>query len=103
MRSPRVIAMILLSCCLVFADAGARKPAKTNKPVEYPATARQMHLSGTVKLDLLIAASGKVKRVDIVGGHPVLAAAAADTVKDWTYEAASSDTTQTVIIKFEQQ
>ena len=105
MRTPlvrNVVALLLLSCGVAFAEPGARKPSRNNRPVTYPETARQMHLSGTVKLDVLIAASGKVKRVDVLGGHPVLAAAAVQTVMDWTYEPASSDTSQTVIIKFDQ-
>ena len=98
-----IIGLILLSSCLAFADQGARKPAKNNRPVTYPATARQLHLAGTVKLDLLVAANGKVKKVEVLGGNPVLAAAAAQAVKDWTYEPASSETSETVIVKFDQK
>ncbi|HVP44544.1 MAG TPA: TonB family protein [Terriglobales bacterium] len=94
-------ALVLLSSCLAFAET--RKPAKNNRPVAYPETARQMHLSGTVKLDVLVTASGKVKKVEVLGGNPLLAAAAVQAVKDWTYEPASSDTTETVIVKFDQQ
>lgn len=105
MRSPivRILAALVLLSGLVFADPGARKPSSNNRPVTYPETARQMHLSGAVKLELLIAASGKVKKVEIVGGNPVLAAAAADTVKDWTYEAGPADTYQTIVVKFDQK
>ena len=106
MKSPvarTIAALVLITSSLVFADQGARKPAKNNRPVAYPQTARQMHLTGIVKLDVLIAANGKVKKVEILGGNPVLAAAAVDTVKEWSYEPAPSDTSETVIIKFDQQ
>ncbi len=103
-RIVRIIAiLVLLSSCLAFATEGARKPSPNNRPVSYPETARQMHLSGAVKLDVLIAANGKVKKVDVLGGNPVLAAAAVDTVKSWTYEPAPSDTDETIVVKFEQR
>ena len=104
MRSPvlpSMIVLVLLSSSAAL--AAARKPSPNNRPVAYPQTARQMHLSGVVKLDLLIGANGKVKKVEILGGNPVLAAAAAETVKGWTYEPAASDTNETVVIKFERE
>ena len=97
------LSFVLLTSCLALADQGARKQSKNNRPVAYPATARQMHLAGTVRLEVLIGASGKVKKVDVVGGNPVLAAAAVDAVRDWTWEPAPADTTESVIIKFDQQ
>lgn len=105
MKSPIVpiLALLAILSGLAFAETAVRKPSRNNRPVAYPATARQMHLSGAVKLDVLVAANGKVKKVEVLGGNPVLAAAAADTVKDWTYEPAPSETSETVIVKFEQQ
>ena len=107
MRSPmlRTLAalVLLLSAGLSLAETAARRPSKNNRPVAYPSTARQMHLSGIVKLEVLVAANGKVKKVDILGGNPVLAAAAADAVKDWSYEPAPAETSETVIVKFDQQ
>ena len=103
MRSPivRMIAVLLVLCSgLLFAEQ--RKPSSKNRPVAYPETARQMHLAGTVRLDVLVAANGKVKKVEILGGNPVLAYAAVQTVRDWTYEPGPADTTETVVVKFEQ-
>lgn len=97
-----LIALLFLPC-LAVADQGLRKAVK-EKPVAYPEAARQAHLTGTVRLEIRIAPSGKVKKVDILGGNPILAAAAAaDTVKDWEYEARPSETTQIVVVKFDQQ
>ena len=98
-----VVALVLLSSCLVFADQGVRKPSSKNRPVPYPETARRMHLAGAVRLDVMIAANGKVKKVDVLGGNPVLAAAAVNAVKDWTYEPAPSDSSETIVVKFDQK
>ena len=102
MRSPvvrMILVLVILGSGLSFAEQ--RKPSSKNRPVPYPETARQMHLAGTVKLDVLVAPNGKVKKVDILGGNPVLANAAAQTVRDWTYEPGPSETTETVVVKFE--
>ncbi len=53
---------------------------------QYPATARAMHLQGAVLLDALIAKDGSVKNLKIAKGHPVLAKAAVDAVKQWHYK-----------------
>jgi protein TonB len=52
----------------------------------YPATARAMHLSGTVTMVAHINKSGTVGEVEIVKGHPLLNAAAVDAVRRWKYE-----------------
>lgn len=101
LRRTLVILLVAVSC-LAAADQVARKVVK-NRPVTYPELARRMHISGTVRLDVAIAANGKVRKVDILGGHPILATAAADSVKGWEFEAAPADTTQTVVVKFDPQ
>jgi protein TonB len=53
---------------------------------QYPATARAMRLQGSVLLDALIGKDGTVKNLKVVKGHPVLAKAALDAVKQWRYK-----------------
>lgn len=53
---------------------------------QYPATARAMRLQGAVLLDALIGKDGAVKNLKTVKGHPVLAKAALDAVKQWRYK-----------------
>jgi protein TonB len=68
---------------------------------EYPEIARKMGLTGSVKLELVIAPNGTVKDTKVIGGHPILVNAAVDAVKKWRFESASADTTKTVEFKFE--
>jgi outer membrane biosynthesis protein TonB len=42
----------------------------------YPALARKMSISGSVKIEAVVAPNGTVKSAGILGGHPVLAQAA---------------------------
>jgi TonB family protein len=59
-----------------------------------------MHISGNVKVEAVVAPNGKVKLVEIKGGHPVLAQAAADAVSRWKWEPADHESREPVEVKF---
>jgi len=67
----------------------------------YPDLARKMNLSGTVKIQVVVAPNGTVKDAKVVGGHPVLAGAALDAVRKWRFEPAAVESSGVVDIKFE--
>jgi len=52
----------------------------------YPPNAIRDRIQGTVVLDVRIAASGSVENVSLLSGHPVLAPAAIEAVKQWRYK-----------------
>ena len=52
---------------------------------DYPAQARQLRIEGTVQLEATIAKDGSVKNLKVASGHPILARAAIDAVKQWKY------------------
>jgi TonB family protein len=54
-------------------------------PPHYPPEAKQSRLQGTVRLMVRIAKDGKVENVELVQGHPLLAEAAIEAVKQWEY------------------
>jgi TonB family protein len=62
--------------------------AKIVKKVQplYPEDARQAGISGTVRLHVILAKDGTVKELELVSGHPLLAQAALDAVRQWTYQ-----------------
>ena len=51
----------------------------------YPVLARQARISGTVRLQGTISRTGQVINLLLVSGHPLLAAAALDAVRQWVY------------------
>ena len=53
---------------------------------EYPAQARAAGISGNVTLEVTIGEDGHVESVKPLDGHPLLAAAAQDAVKQWLYQ-----------------
>ena len=51
----------------------------------YPPLARQARIEGTVQFDAVINASGRVEKLDLISGHPMLIAAAKDAIFQWQY------------------
>jgi TonB family protein len=76
-----------------------RKITHRDEP-EYPEIAKKMNLHGTVKLKVWISPDGTVRRLEYVGGHPLLAESALKAVKAWHYEAASKESNGVVELKF---
>ena len=53
---------------------------------DYPPEARAEHIQGSVVLDVEVLNDGKVGNIGILAGDPLLAEAAVQAVKQWTYE-----------------
>jgi protein TonB len=51
----------------------------------YPTLARQAHVQGTVELRAIISKAGTIENLVVVRGHPMLAPAAIDAVRQWRY------------------
>jgi len=75
--------------------------ARTKVQPAYPELARKMNLSGTVKIEVVVAPNGTVKDARVVGGHPVLTSPALDAAKKWRFEPAASESTGIIDFKFE--
>ena len=74
---------------------------KSKVQAVYPELARKMNITGTVKLEVVVAPNGTVKEAKVVGGHPLLANAALDAVRKWRFEPAAGETSGVVNFKFE--
>jgi TonB family protein len=83
----------------VAASDAAKRKVKARVAAEYPALARQMGVTGKVKVEVTITTDGKVASTKIVGGSPVLTMAAVDAVKKWKFEPGPKETVE--IIEFE--
>jgi TonB family protein len=78
----------------------AKRKVRTKVMPDYPALAKQMNVSGKVKIEATIAADGRVTATRIVGGSPLLTTSAADAMKKWRYEPGSKETTEIVEFDF---
>ena len=52
----------------------------------YPQQAQRSGVQGSVTLSTLIGRDGRVQRVTLISGHPLLSGAATDAVKQWVYK-----------------
>src|SRR5277367_2622660 len=82
-----------------LAVAETRKVVVNPDP-EYPEIAKRMNISGTVKVELVIAADGTIKSAKVLGGHPLLADAVQKALKKWKYAPGTGETTMKLDFKF---
>ena len=75
-----------------------RKVVRKVEP-QYPATAKKMNLGGTVRIVASIGPDGNVKKVEAVGGSPLLIQAAESAVSQWRF-APGGESTETVELHF---
>lgn len=100
----RVIYFCLLAVFVLFsyhpapAQTTARKIKNRVEP-QYPDLARRNNITGSARVELLVATDGKVKDVKVLGGNPVLVQAAVAAVMKWRYEPAAEETT--IVVKFD--
>src|SRR5579863_7410264 len=55
-------------------------------PPAYPPLARQARIQGTVILQAQISKDGNIENLQLISGHPMLAPAAIEAVKQWKYK-----------------
>lgn len=51
----------------------------------YPLTAIKTRVSGVVRLAAVIGADGRIRELQVLGGHPFLVQAAVNAVREWVY------------------
>jgi TonB family protein len=81
-------------------EHGGRKVKTSVKPA-YPDVARQMHITGTVRLEATVGPDGKVRDTRVVGGSPMLAQEATIAVKKWKYEESPKETIEVVEVVYQ--
>ena len=106
---PRFAASVLaglLAAGMVVAQStveGGKRKVKAKVNPQFSQLARKMNLSGKVKVEVVIAADGRIKTARALGGHPLLVQPCLDAVKDWKYETAPEETTQIIEFEFKGQ
>jgi protein TonB len=53
---------------------------------QYPPLAKTARISGVVHLVGIVARDGTIQNLQLISGHPLLARAAIDAVKQWVYQ-----------------
>jgi len=78
----------------------AKRKVKTRVMPDYPVLAKQMKVTGKVKIETTIAADGHVTNTKVVGGSPLLVSAAMDAIKKWRFEPGTRETTEVIEFDF---
>ena len=78
------LGMLVLGLAITASAQEGRKLIAQPAPA-YPEIARRARLSGTVKVQVLIAPDGSVKDVKVIGGHPLFVDATIEALKKWKY------------------
>ena len=91
-RAATLIAILFLALMATTCRAQEQREVLDKPTPVYPEIARRMNLTGTVKIRATIGPDGRVKRVDVIGGHPLLTDAAVDAVKRWKYAPGKAET-----------
>lgn len=76
-----------------------RKIVRKTMPV-YPALARQVNLSGTVKVVAVVTPDGKVRTVEPMGGSPILIEAAKEAIVQWKFVPAAAESREVIELHF---
>lgn len=76
-----------------------RKVSHRTMP-DYPPVARQMNITGKVKIQAVVEPDGHVKGTRAVGGSPLLIQAAERALKDWKFEPGPKETTEVIEFDF---
>lgn len=84
-----------------FGQEEETRKVKTRVSPSYPDLARRLSIRGTVKVIVVVSASGNPKDARVVGGNPVLVNAALDAVKKWKFEPAPDESTVTLEFNFQ--
>lgn len=108
MKSRIAVALFVLVPLLMLAptrtlaqeSAGSVRKVVNKVIPQYPNLARSMNLQGVVRADVLVAPDGKVKYIDVKGGHPVLVDAAQHAVREWKWEPAPHETHESIELRF---
>jgi TonB family protein len=85
----------ILGAAMCQASTGAEPDRKVVNRVQplYPELARQLNVTGTVKIEVVIAANGSVKNLKPLGGHPLLIESARQALRKWRFAPGPETTT----------
>lgn len=93
-----VTLFLILSPKLAAQSAGGDAPRRIKVAVkpEYSPLAKRLNLTGVVRVEVLVAPDGKVKKAHVIGGHPVLALDAERAAMLTEFEPAAKESTQVI-------
>ena len=102
-----VFGLLVLPSAMALGTADATHPSDSKRQLvnkvmpEYPELAKQFNMKGAVRLALVIKPDGHIKKINVLGGNPLLARAAVEAVRKWRYSPADAESTVVVKLDFD--
>jgi len=100
MRLMQASILALILALALPAMAGEARAIKSRVAPVYPEIAKRMKITGVVRLEATVDASGKVTNVKTVSGSKLLSTAAEDAVHKWKFEPGPETTVVAVSLNF---
>jgi TonB family protein len=98
-----VAGVLLTPIASMGQDSPTKRKVSHRVLPDYPKIARDMNITGKVKLEAVVEADGHVKTVRAVGGSPLLVQSAEQALKNWKFETGPKETTEIIEFDFGQQ
>jgi TonB family protein len=109
-RALAILCFTAVGCLLMTAGLHAQTSDKADKPArkvvhrvdaDYPLDLQRAHISGVVRLDVVVSPSGSVENISVIGGNPVLVETALRAVKKWKWAPAEAATVLRINVNFD--
>ncbi len=98
-----VAAILLLPVGSMAQDSTVKRKVSHRVVPDYPLVARQMNITGKVKIEAVVEPDGHVKSTRAVGGSPLLVESAEKALKNWKFEPGPKETTEIIEFDFSGQ
>lgn len=92
--------LLLLAPIARAQDSVTKRKVSHRVVPDYPQVARQMNITGKVKIEAVVEPDGHVKTTRAVGGSPLLVESAEKALKNWKFEAGPKETTEVIEFDF---
>jgi TonB family protein len=97
----RLLTVLLLSILSVPPLHAEERTAIQRIPPIYPPMAKQLHITGSVKVIATVDAAGAVVKAESDSGNKMLAPSAIDAVKRWKFTTGPGTATVIVVVTFD--
>lgn len=84
-------------------DVGTKRKVSHRVVPDYPNIAREMNITGKVKIEATVEPDGHVKSTRAVGGSPLLVDSAEKALKNWKFDVGPKETVEVIEFDFNGQ
>lgn len=95
--------VLLMPHASMAQDSVTKRKVSRRVVPDYPSVAKEMNITGKVKIEATVEPDGHVKSTRTVGGSPLLVESAEKALKGWKFEPGPKETVEVVEFDFNGQ